>query len=364
MSLQELREVDAGATTPSGPGAGSLTTAGLPPVPRSQDPGPGSPSARRLRLFVARRLAQAVVVLLLAYLISFLVVFVLPGDPIATIIDNGGNTVWVDPAQIEQLRAKYGLDQSLIQQLWTNFSAAVTGDLGVSARNGIATTTLIGDVAPYTLQLAGAALLIAVVLGAGLALLAYATRSRTLQTWLTALPAIGVAVPAFWIGLLLLQLFAYRLGWFPSIGNDGWRALVLPALTLALAPAAQIAQVLGANLYATLHDPLVVTARAKGASHSRVLLAHALPNSVVPAIALAGVIAGELLTGSVIVETVFAREGIGRLTVSAVEFRDIQVVQGVALLGAFVFVTVSLVCDVINAVIDPRTAEARTGAST
>lgn len=321
----------------------------------------GISSRGALLTFVSRRVSQAVAVLFLAYLISFVIVFVLPGDPIATIIDNGGNTVWVDSAQIEALQAKYGLDQSVLQQFWANFTGTIRGDFGVSVRNGVPATTLIRDVAPATLQLASAALVIALVLGSGLALLAYSTRSRALRTFLVTLPAVGVAVPAFWIGLLLLQLFAFHLGWFPSLGTNGWQALVLPALTLALSPAAQIAQVLGASIHATLHDPLVVTARAKGANPSRVLLRHALPNSVAPTIALAGVIAGELLTGSVIVETVFAREGIGRLTVSAVEFRDIQVVQTVALLGALVFVTVSLLADIVNAVIDPRTAHTQPG---
>ena len=172
------------------------------------------------------------------------------------------------------------------------------------------------------------------------------------------LPPLGVAVPSFWVGLLLLQQFSFHWTWFPAVGNEGWRSIVLPAVTLALPTGAQIAQLLAKSMQHTLHEPYIDTARSKGASRTRVHLRHALRNAALPALTMSGLLVGALLAGTVVTETVFSRTGLGRLTSASVAAQDIPVVQGLVLFGAAVFVVVNLVVDLLYPLLDPRIGHA------
>ncbi|MGW3141483.1 ABC transporter permease [Streptomyces sp. NPDC001139] len=307
-----------------------------------------------MRGYVIKRLAQAVGVLWAAYTVSFLVLDCLPGDPVTAMAGAGMDSGQVDPARIAALRHEYGFDKPVPVQYAEYLGRAVRGDFGDSVSTGRPVTATLADALPQTLQLTGAALLFAVVLGGGLAVLATCTTRRWLRQLLLSLPPLGVSVPTFWVGLLLVETFSFRLHWFPAFGNDGLGGLVLPALTLAVPTGAQIAQVLAKSLLTALDQAYVETARAKGAGRWRVHLRHALRNASLPALTVVGLLVGQLIAGSVVVETVFSRDGLGRVTAAAVTAQDIPLVQGVVVFGALIFVTTNLVIDLVYPILDPR----------
>ncbi|MFB7333023.1 ABC transporter permease [Streptomyces adustus] len=307
-----------------------------------------------MRGYVLKRLAQAVGVLWAAYTVSFLVLDYLPGDPVTAMAGAGMDSGQVDPRQIAALRHEYGFDKPVLAQYAKYLGRAVRGDFGNAVTTGRPVSSTLGDALPQTLQLTATALLFAVVLGGGLAVAATYTRRRRLRQLLLSLPPLGVSVPTFWVGLLLVEAFSFRLRWFPAFGNDGPRGLVLPALTLAVPTGAQLAQVLAKSLLTALDQAYVETARAKGAGRWRVHLRHALRNASLPALTVVGLLVGQLIAGSVVVETVFSRDGLGRVTAAAVTAQDIPVVQGVVAFGALVFVTANLVVDLIYPLLDPR----------
>ncbi|ROP55020.1 MULTISPECIES: ABC transporter permease [unclassified Streptomyces] len=307
-----------------------------------------------MRRYVIKRLAQAVGVLWAAYTVSFLVLDYLPGDPVTAMAGAGMDSGQVDPKQLAALRHEYGFDKPVLVQYAEHLGRAVRGDFGDSVSTGRPVTSTLADALPQTLQLTGAALLLAVLLGSGLAVLATYTAQRWLRQLLLSLPPLGVSVPTFWVGLLLVEVFSFRLRWFPAFGNDGFKGLVLPALTLAVPTGAQIAQVLAKSLLTALDQAYVDTARAKGAGRWRVHLRHALRNASLPALTVVGLLVGQLIAGSVVVETVFSRDGLGRVTAAAVTAQDIPLVQGVVVFGALIFVTTNLVIDLVYPLLDPR----------
>jgi peptide/nickel transport system permease protein len=304
--------------------------------------------------YLARRVLLAAAVLWAAFTVSFLVLFWLPGDPVETMAGGGLTGEPLPPEELTALRERYGLDQPLLVQYGLRLAAALRGDFGASIQNGEDVTTLIAQALPTTVALAAAALATAVVGGTVLALVTTYTRARWLRQLLLSLPPLGVALPVFWVGLLLVQVFSFGLGWFPAVGARGPAALVLPAVTIAVPVGAQVAQVLATCLDRALGDPYVVTARAKGVGRVAIHLRHALQNAAIPALTVAGLTVGQLLTSMVVVETVFTRPGIGRLTVSAVGVQDIPVVQGIVVFAALVYVAVNLLVDLVYPVLDPR----------
>lgn len=304
--------------------------------------------------YLLRRLGLAAGVLWAAYTVSFAVLYLLPGDPVQTMAGGGLEGEPLSPAELDALRARYGLDASLAEQYLNRLVAALQGDFGASIQNGRQVWTLITDALPTTLALAAAGIALAVVGGTTLALVATYTSAAWLRQILLALPSLSVSLPVFWVGLMLVQVFSFRFGWFPAVGARDASALVLPAITLAIPTGAQIAQVLAASLAAAVDEPYATTARAKGVGRIRLIVAHALRNAALPALTVAGVIVGQVLSGIVVIETVFTRPGLGRLTVTAVSYQDIPVVQGVVLFAATVFVLVNLAVDLLYPLLDPR----------
>jgi peptide/nickel transport system permease protein len=304
--------------------------------------------------YLLRRLAQAVVVLWAAYTVSFLVLDALPGDPVTAMASTGLDSGVVDPAELAAIRAEYGYDDPIVVRYLTDLGNAVTGDLGNSVASGRPVTGTLGDALPPTLELTAVALLLAVVLGSAVALAATYTRRRWLRQVLLSLPGLGVAVPTFWVGLVLVQVLSFQLGLFPAFGNEGAASLVLPALTLAIPTGALVAQVLAKSLVTTLDEPYVQTARAKGVGRVGIHLSHALRNASLPALTVVGLLAGQLLASAVVVETVFSRDGLGRVTAAAVGNQDLPLVQGVVVLGALVFVLVNVVVDLVYPLLDRR----------
>jgi len=304
--------------------------------------------------YLISRVLQALWVLWAAFTLSFVVLYLLPADPVAIAADSGAAGTPVDAAALAELRARYGLDRPLWDQYLTALTHAVQGDLGHSISSGRPVTTAIGTALPATLQLAGLALLLAVAGGVAVAFAANHTRKPWLRGLLAALPPVGVSVPTFWTGLILLQLFSFQWRLAPAFGGEGLRGTILPAITLAVPIGAVIAQVLSAGLESTWRQPFTEVALAKGASRWWVLRRHVARPASLPTLTIGGVLVGNLLAGSVVVETVFAREGVGRLTQISVLAQDIPVVQGIVLATALVFVTVNLLVDLIYPLLDPR----------
>jgi peptide/nickel transport system permease protein len=302
--------------------------------------------------YLGIRLLQAVGVLWAAYTVAFLVLYALPGDPVSLLAGADANDI--SPEQLDALRAQYGLDRPLVVQYLDQLAAALHGDLGRSLVSGRPVTEVIGEAIPPTAAIASAALVLAVGFGAGLAILANYTRRGWLANVLLGLPPLGVAIPAFWFGLMLIQWFSFTLPIFPAVGDRGPASIVLPAIALALPTGAMIAQLLSKSLATTLSEPYVDTAWAKGADRARVHLGHALKNAALPALTITGLIVGQLLSGTVVTETVFSRPGLGRVTAGAVQQQDVPVVQGIVLFAAAAFVIANLLVDLVYPLLDPR----------
>jgi peptide/nickel transport system permease protein len=309
-------------------------------------------TARALGRYVAARILQAAGVLVAAYTVTFLILDALPGNAVDAV--TGGQSTDMTPQQLEALKAQFGLNRPVYSQWWLHLSQAVQGNLGRSYITGERVASLLAANLPSTAALTGTALLLAVVFGGGLALWATHARSGRLRGMLLSLPPLGVAVPTFWVGLMLLQVFSFDIHLFPGTGNEGIESLILPAITLAIPTGALIASLLARSLEAALAAPYSDTARAKGASEARVQFRHALRNALTSTVTVAGLLVGQLLAGTVVVETVFSRAGLGQLTATAVSNDDIPVVQGMVILGAAVFVAINLIVDLIYPLLDRR----------
>lgn len=312
--------------------------------------------------YLLSRLAQAVGVLWAAFTATFLVLFALPGDAVALLAGPDAEND-LTPEQLDALRAQYGLDLPLHEQYLQRLGGLLRGDLGISYVNQRPVAQLIAEVLPYTVQIAVLGLLLGLTVGAVVAIVATYSRLGWLRRLLTALPPLGVAVPSFWLGLSLLQAFSFAYPIFPAMGNQGWRSLVLPAITLSVPAAATVAQLLNKGLESALTQPYVETARAKGASRLRVHLRHALRNASLPTFTLAGLMVGGVLGGAVVTETVFSRAGIGRLTATSVASRDVPTVLGIVVLAAAVYVLINLAVDLLYPLLDPRVVTRRRATS-
>ncbi|MGW4093756.1 ABC transporter permease [Nocardia sp. NPDC004750] len=303
--------------------------------------------------YVLAKLGQAVFVVWGAYTVTFVLLYVLPYDAVDLLFDpTQGDLVTEQDKQ--NAREYYGLDHDLLGQYLNRLLAAARGDFGASTRTGEQVWPLIMSVLPQTALLAACALVLAVLLALAVTLISAYTRVRWLSDLFAALPAAGVSVPVFLVGLAILQVFSFQLGWFPPIGNDGFAALVLPAVTLAIPVAAPIAQLLLENVTGGLRSGYVTVSVAKGATRLWVLVRDVLRNAALPALTIAGVTFGNLLAGAVIVETVFSRSGLGRLTETAVRTQDVPLVQAVVVFAALVFVAVNFVVDLLYPLLDPR----------
>ena len=301
---------------------------------------------------VRRRLIAAVPVLFGVVTVAFAVVHLIPGDPVQVMLGTGGS--FVDPVREAALRHELRLDRPLPEQYLAFLADAVRGDFGRSFQTGEPVTRLIADALPASLALAGAALVIGVLVGAGSAVAAALTGSRVLRAVLAVAPVLAMSLPAYWVAMLLLQFFSFRLGLLPALGATGVRGMILPALTMSLPPAGVVAQVLGSGLRAADRESYVLMARAKGATRRRVVLRHMLRNTSLPAVTLTGTTVGSLLGAAVITETVFGRPGLGRLIITALEGHDYPVIQGVATVLGITTILITLLVDVLYTYLDPR----------
>jgi peptide/nickel transport system permease protein len=302
--------------------------------------------------YAAKRLVQAVIVIVLAYVLTFVVVSILPGDPISNVLNNPQNGF--TETEIKEIIAAQGLDRPVLVQLVDSFTGFVTGDLGLSMRSSRPVTTLIAEVLPSTLILAstglGVALLLAIVV-------AYGTQFvpvRYGQNLLRDFPSLFLSVPNFVIGLVLINVFGFQLGVFRVIQPDSFWATFFAAVALGIPISAQIAEVLIANLDSEARQEYATVARGRGLGQARLFAKHLLKPSALPVVTVIALTVGELLGGSLITETVFGRTGIGSLVQRSVSTQDLPVLQAVVSLAAVVFVLVNLIADLLYPLLDPR----------
>lgn len=307
------------------------------------------------RMLLSRFLAT-LPTLLGVLIVVFLVVHLIPGDPVRAVL---GDTATA--AQVERTRRDLGLDQPLLAQFLDYLSRVFQGDLGTSIASRQSVTAQIAARLPATVTLALAGVALSVVMGIPLGILGATLRGRTADFITLVVSTVGVAAPSFWVGILLSTFFAVRLGWLPATGGGTpgdtgsiLLALVLPATALGLSGMALIARMTRSSMLDVLSEDYVRTARAKGARERRVIYGHALRNAAIPIATVIGLNFGHLLGGTIVMETVFARPGIGKLLLDAILGRDYPVVQGVTLVIAVAFVIVNLITDMTYTVLDPR----------
>ncbi len=310
-----------------------------------------------MTIYVIRRLVAFIPTLLGISFLVFLMLYFVPGDPAQMILG-----VDATPASIENLRATMGLDQPFVPRLLGWYGRAFQGDFGRSYYLDRTVVDAVAERIPVTLQLTGLALVIAVVLGV-LAGVAAAIRQNTwIDATVMALSMLGLAVPGFLLGLLLIFFVALPTGWFPTGGHvalftdplGNLRSLALPAVSLGLAQAALIARMTRSSMLEVLRLDFVRTARAKGLSERNVVGRHVLGNSLIPVLTVIGIAAGVLLGGAIAVETVFTLPGVGRLVISAVKRRDYPLIQGVILFITISYLTVNLIVDLLYMAVNPQ----------
>lgn len=301
--------------------------------------------------YILRRLLISIPVLFGISVLVFLSLHLSPGDPVQMMV---GPEVAISAEEMQQLREEFGFNDPLPVQYWRYISKAVQGDLGRSVRSNRPVTQQLLDAFPSTLQLTIASMVVALSIGITIGVLAAIFRNTPVDGGVMVFAVFGISMPSFWLGLMLIFLFSLRLGWFPATGQGGLERLVLPAVTLGVAEAAIIARLTRSGLVEVLSQDYVRTARAKGLRESSVIVRHALKNALIPVVTVVGLQFGALLAGAVIVETVFARAGIGQLTVDAILNRDFPTVQGAVLFFAVIYLLVNLVVDILYGYLDPR----------
>ncbi len=304
--------------------------------------------------FVVRRLLGMILVLLLVSLVIFSMLFFLPGDPVMTMMSETHTMAGVTDVTYDQIRHQLGLDQPLHVQFGTFLWKAVQGDFGRSWRSNQKVMTMIVGSLPNTITLALAGLGLAIPLGMFLGTIAALKQNSWLDTVSMLAALFAVSMPSFWLGIMLLIVFALNLGILPAVGFGDPRAIILPAVALGLSSAAIIARLTRSSLLEVMGMEYITTARSKGLAQRLVIWRHAMKNALIPVVTVVGLQFGHLLSGAIVVETVFARPGLGKLLVDGINGKDFPVVQGTILVTASVYVLANLLVDVSYAWLDPR----------
>lgn len=300
--------------------------------------------------YVVKRLLITLPVLFGIVVVVFFVVALIPGDAVDAMMTQ----IRLPPEQMLLLRRQLGLDDPLHLQFGRYVASLLRGDLGNSVFGQFPVLDLIRANVRATLELTAAAMLVAVLVGVPLGILAALRRNSVWDLSGMLIALVGISVPGFWLGLMMIQLFAVQLRWFPIVGSGGLQALVLPAVALGLAEAAILARLTRSSLIDALSEDHVRTATAKGLSRPVVVWRHALRGAVIPILTMLGLQFGTLLGGAVVIENVFARQGLGSVVTRAVINRDAPVVQGVVLVSAALYVLINLLVDLSYGLVDPR----------
>jgi len=299
--------------------------------------------------YLGRRVIQSLLILLGVSLITFALLYLLPADPVRQIAGRSAT-----PQTVESIRQQLGLDQPFVVQYWHYLTRLVSGDLGRSYIQRSEVTELIVSRLPASLLLMVGAILCELLIGLSMGLIAAVKRGTTTDQTLMVASFVGVSAPQFVVGLLLLYVFAVRLSWFPIGGYGTWRHLVLPSLTMGILGAGWYARMMRSSMIDVLRQDYVRTARAKGLARGAIIFRHALPNAILPVIAMIGIDIGIFMGGIVVVESVFGWPGIGQLAWQAIQRVDIPIIMGVTLVSALAIVLGNLLADIIAPFIDPR----------
>jgi ABC-type dipeptide/oligopeptide/nickel transport system permease component len=302
--------------------------------------------------YTVRRLLGLVPVLLGVTFLVFTMLWIAPGDPVVALL--GESAQGIGTEALAELRRAYGLDRPFLVQFGAYLADVVRGDLGVSVRSSQTVLSEVTSRFPATLALAGSAMLVAIVVGMFFGILAAVYRRTIVDHVAVVIALLGVSVPVFWSGLVLMLVFALSLGWLPASGFGSWRHLIMPAAAVGFSSAAFIARITRASLIEALRQDYVRTARSKGLAPRVVRLKHALRNALLPVVTVVGLQFGGLLGGAVLTETVFAWPGVGRMLVDAIRSRDMPLVQGTVLFVAVVFIVVNLLVDLSYAALNPK----------
>ncbi|HTR79668.1 MAG TPA: ABC transporter permease [Gemmatimonadaceae bacterium] len=302
-----------------------------------------------MRSFILRRVALAIPTLLGVLVVAFLLLQVAPGDPVEAMVGEHA-----DPATVARIRQQLHLDDPLAKRFVLYVAGIARGDLGRSYVTNRPVAQDVRERFPKTLELAGAAMLLAVLIGISLGVISARRPGGWADRVAIGISYLGVSFPVYWVGLLLILLFAVTLKWLPPSGYGSPRFLVLPALTLGMRSIAFLARMTRSAMLDALRADFVRTARAKGVGEWEVTLRHALRNALIPVVTIVGLDFGSYLTGSILTETVFSWPGLGRYVVNAIARRDLPAIQGSVLFLSVVFVVVNLLTDLVYARVDPR----------
>lgn len=300
--------------------------------------------------YLIGRLLQAIPTVFLVTIAVFLMLHLTPGDPAEVFLGDKRST----PELLERVREDMGLNRPLHIQYLSYMGNALQGDLGRSLQTNVPVTDQILTRLPWTIELALTAMLIASALGIGVGIIAALYHNTIVDTVAMSLALVGISMPVYWSSLLLILLFAVQLRWLPAIGQGGVERLIMPAFALALVSAGSLARMVRSSMLEVLNQDFVLTARSKGISEKLVIGRHVLRNALIPVITILGLMLGNLLSGAVLTETIFARLGIGQLYVEAVLQKDFTLVQGMTLFIALMYVGINIVIDLIYALVDPR----------
>lgn len=299
--------------------------------------------------FIARRLLILIPTVLGVATLVFFFLHMIPGDPVEVML---GETA--QAADLEQLRQDLGLDEPVLVQYARFLGGMFTGDLGASFFYKASVTSVILDRLPATLELALASMIVALLIAIPIGIVAAIRQYSLFDNVSMFLAFLGIAMPNFWLGPLLIIMFSIHLQWFPAAGREGMLSLVLPAITLGTAMAAMLSRITRSSVLEVLGEDFVVTARAKGLPERTVILKHVLKNALIPIITVVGLQFGALLSGAIITETVFDWPGLGTLFIRAIESRDYPLVQGCVLYISLGYILVNLAADLAYALVDPR----------
>ena len=301
--------------------------------------------------YILVRLAQAVLVMFLVSILVFTILHLAPGDPVTLLVGEAQMT----NEQLAQIRRHWGLDRPLYVQYFSWLGNMLRGDFGTSiTMGGLPVGSLLRTSAPATLKLNALAFLFSLAVAIPAGIISAVRRYSIFDHTSMFLSTVGIALPGFWVGLMLIILFSLRLGWLPPFGMESWKSYILPVGVLATEQTALIARVMRSTTLEVMAQDYVTTARAKGLEERFVLLRHIVRNALLPVVTVLGYRLSFLLSGTVVIETIFAWPGIGRLLVNAIFRRDYQIVQTIVFLSASLIVMINLLTDLVYAYVDPR----------
>jgi ABC-type dipeptide/oligopeptide/nickel transport system permease component len=301
--------------------------------------------------YIIKRLLQGVLVLFLVSLLTFFVMYFMPGDPARNMVGQGR----VTEVQLEAIREKWGLNDPWYERYWNWFSNVLTGNFGTSMmRPGMAITEMIGDAAIMTLRLNALSFIVSLTIAVPVGIIAAVKRYSVFDYSAMLGSTLGVAIPNYWIGLMAILVFSVNLGWLPLYGADSWKSYILPVAILAIEEMAALARLTRAATVEVLGQEYVTTARAKGLSQRVVVVRHVVRNALLPVITLLGYRAAFILSGTIVIETVFSWPGLGRLFYQAIISQDMQVAQAIVLMLTALVVVMNILTDLSYAFIDPR----------